>query len=455
MGLKGFVDRHYHLRIAAYRAAVRLLVRPRLAALRVPVAAVTGTNGKSTVVKLLARMLGSSGLRVGACTTDGVLHAGRFINCRDEAGPGGAWRAAQCPGVQALVLETARGGLLEYGPGFSRIDVGVVTGVLPDHLGDRGVETVEDMARVKAAVPRRVRRGGTVVLNADDPLVREMPRPPGVEAVFFTVEGRQAEHPRCWYLDGVTIWKKGPGGARPVIDVGEIPITLGGLQAYHTANAMAALAAHEALGGRVRLDAGAALAALRAFGRDPRDNLGRNTLLRGEGIHVLLSECKNPASYRLELPLFERLARALGCDATVGVLTASGGRRDGYYREISRAVAPRCARIWVRAPAQRFLRGRAPERFVELLASAIAPELVAPDDGATLGEIIERVRGGGWRSPLCIVFHCFVERDLDVEALLARYEACPLGQALGTGGEAKLPGPAAASNAARDVLPGC
>lgn len=433
MGLKGFVDRHYHLRIAAYRAAVRLLVRPRLAALRIPVAAVTGTNGKSTVVKLLARMLGASGLRVGACTTDGVVHAGEYINRRDEAGPGGAWRAAQCPGVQALVLETARGGLLEYGPGFSRIDVGVVTSVLADHLGDRGVETLEDLARVKEAVPRRVRRGGTVVLNADDPLVRAMPRPPGVETVFFTVEGRQAEHPRCWYLDGERIWKKGPAGARPVIAVGEIPITLGGFQAHNTANAMAALAAHEALGRRVPLDAGAALAALREFGLDPRDNACRNTLLRGDGIHVLLSECKNPASFRLELPLFVRLARALGCDATVGILTACGGRRDGYYREISHAVAPLCARVWVRAPGERFLRGRAPERFVELLASAIAPARVAPDDGATVGEILARVRGGGWRSPLCVVFYGNAERDIDLEALLAGYEHLLLGQALGAG----------------------
>lgn len=448
MGFKGFVDRHYHLRIAVYRTAVRLLVRPRLAALRIPIAAVTGTNGKSTVVKLLARLLGASGLRVGACTTDGVVHAGHYINHRDEAGAGGAWRAAQCPGVQALVLETARGGLLEYGPGFSRIDVGVVTSVLPDHLGDRGVETVADMARVKAAIPRRVRRGGTVVLNADDPLVRAMPCPSGVETVFFTVEGRQVEYPRCWYLDGGTIWKKGPEGARPVIAVGEIPITLGGLQTYQTANAMAALAAHEALGRRVRLDASAALAALREFGLEPRDNVGRNTLLRGAGIHVLLSECKNPASFRLETPLFERLASALGCDATVGILTAPGGRRDEHYREISRAVAPLCARVWVRAPGQRFLRGRAPERFVELLASAIAPERFAPDDGATVGEIIERVRGGGWRSPLCIVFYCFVERDLDIEALLARYEHYPLGRALGTGRATNCTPPAAVTASA-------
>ncbi len=442
MGLKGFVDRHYHLRIAAYRTAVRLLVRPRLAALRVPIAAVTGTNGKSTVVKLLARMLGASGLRVGACTTDGVAHAGHYVNRRDEAGPGGAWRAAQCPGVQALVLETARGGLLEYGPGFSRIDVGVVTSVLPDHLGDRGIETVEAMARVKAAIPRRVRRGGTVVLNADDPLVRAMPRPRGVETVFFTVEGRQGEHPRCWYLEGGTIWKKGPEGARPVIAVGEIPITLGGFQAHNTANAMAALAAHEALGRRVRLDTSAALAALREFGLEPRDNVCRNTLLRGAGIHVLLSECKNPASYRLEIPLFERLAHSLGCDATVGILTACGGRRDEYYREISRAVAPLCERIWVRAPAQRFLRGRAPGRFVELLASAIEAGRVAPDDGATVGELLEGVRGGGWRSPLCIVFYSFAERDLDIEALLGRYEHYPLWKVLGTGRETKFPRPA-------------
>jgi cyanophycin synthetase len=439
VGIKGFIDRHHHLRIAAYSVAARLLVRPRLAALRVPIVAVTGTNGKSTVVKLIARCLGASGLRVGACTTDGVIHAGRYVTHRDEAGAAGAWRAARCPGVRALVLETARGSLIEYGPGFHRLDAGVVTNVLPDHLGSLGVETLEQLARVKAAVPRRVHRGGTVVLNADDRLVGAMPRPKGVETVFFTLEGRQRSLARCWFLAGGEIWRKGPDGERPVIGVGEIPLAIGGAQPHMVANAMAALAACEALGARVRVDHEMTLAALREFGRDPRDNARRSVLLRGEGIHVLLAECKNPASLAAEAPLIGRLARALGCDATVGILTAPGGRRDEHYREISRAVAPLCDRVWVRAPAPRFLRGRTPERFVDLLSSALPPGAAVPDDGASIAEIIERVRSGGWRSPLCVVFYGFVERDFDLEGLLARHEHVPIVQVLAGEPEAAAP----------------
>jgi cyanophycin synthetase len=428
VGLKRFIDRRRPLRIAAYRAAVRLLVRPYIAALGVPVVAVTGTNGKSTVTKLIAHLLRASGRRVGTCTTDGVCHDGGVVTAHDEAGAGGAWRAARCPGVEALVLETARGGLLQYGAGFRRCDVGVVTNVGDDHLGEYGVGTVEQMARVKAEVVRRTHRAGTVVLNADDPLVRGMEAETSARVVPFTVEGGEGAFRRGWFLRAGSVWRRDASGERPFMDVGEIPIACGGLQRHNVANALAALAAIEGLGPRTPVDWRAVAGALRTFGNDPRDNLRRNTLLVHRGVHLLLSQCKNPESARLEAPLLARLRAALGPGNTVGVLSAPGGRPEGYYHGISRAVAPLCDRFYVRPPAEHYLRGMAPERIVELLSSAIGPERIATPADAPLAEV---AASAGRRGPaLVIVFLGVVERGLDVGGLLASSRAVSLAELL-------------------------
>ena len=142
------------LRKFALRLAMTVLVQPRLRQLGVPIIAITGTNGKTTIVRLLTRIYRNAGYNVGACSTYGVTHNEEFVSRTDDASGLGAWRAARCPNVDLLVLEVARGGLARWGTGFKKCQVGIVTNVYEDHLGYEGIHTLKQMAELKSAVPR-------------------------------------------------------------------------------------------------------------------------------------------------------------------------------------------------------------------------------------------------------------------------------------------------------------
>src|SRR5690606_33630446 len=136
---------------------------------RVPICAVTGTNGKTTVTRLIGHLLRGAGEHVGMTTTDGVYSGGELERPGDNNGPASARAVLSDPSVTAAVLETARGGILRRGLGYDWSDVGIVTNVTRDHVGQDGITDVEDLVWIKSLVAERVRDGGTLVLNADDP----------------------------------------------------------------------------------------------------------------------------------------------------------------------------------------------------------------------------------------------------------------------------------------------
>ncbi len=164
----------------------------------VPVALVTGSNGKTTVVRLLAAILAGQGLTVGHTSTDGVSVAGVRLAEGDYSGPSGARLLLRRPEVEAAVLETARGGLLRRGLGVDRASVAVVTNVADDHLGEFGVDSLDQLADVKLLPARAVRPGGAVVLNADDPLLRERAGSVGVPVVWFALAPRRPDWRGTW-----------------------------------------------------------------------------------------------------------------------------------------------------------------------------------------------------------------------------------------------------------------
>ena len=169
----------------------------------IPVIAVTGTNGKTTTVRALAHVLRAAGLRVAFSSTDGVYMGDRLVEAGDYSGFGGAARALAQPGVQAAVLETARGGILLRGIGTIHNDVAVVTNVSADHLGLHGIRTVDQLAEVKSTITRITRPGGWDVLNADDPRVLAMRRGIRGRPWLFSLD---PDHPAIRY---------GPGRRRP------------------------------------------------------------------------------------------------------------------------------------------------------------------------------------------------------------------------------------------------
>ncbi|GAA0574900.1 cyanophycin synthetase [Paractinoplanes ferrugineus] len=310
---------------------------------RIPAVAVTGTNGKTTVARMTAHLLGDSGKRIGLTTTDGVSIDGREIFRADATGPLSAQMVLGDPGVQVAVLETARGGLLKRGLGYDWSDVGVLTNITADHLGQDGLATIEDLAHVKALVAERVRDGGTLVLNADDPWVRSLVDRPRVRAdrkriVWFGLDPRQpvvVEH----LAKGATAfllqdgWLVQATGARrtPLVRLADLPGAYGGAALHAAANALAAAAAARALG------AGQESVTRRLADFDPAvANPGRATLLRLGDVAVFVDYAHNPAALAATLRTLHEL---WGAERCVAAVTLPGDRRDDLLAACAQIVA--------------------------------------------------------------------------------------------------------------------
>lgn len=310
---------------------------------RIPTVAVTGTNGKTTVTRLTAHLLGAGGRRVGVTTTDGVYVDGRAIHLADATGPRSAQQVLGDPQVEVAVLETARGGLLRRGLGYDWSDVGVVTNITADHLGQDGLGSIEDLAHVKAVIAERVRDGGTLVLNADDPWVRSLATRPRVRAdrkrlVWFGLDPGNpllTEHlgqgGTAYVLEGG--WLVQATGARrtPLLRLTEVPGAYGGAALHAAANALAAIAAARALGARPEHVAG------RLSEFDPGvDNPGRGTLLRLGDVSIFLDYAHNPAALATTLRTLHRLWGANRCVAAV---TLPPDRRDDLLAASAQILA--------------------------------------------------------------------------------------------------------------------
>ena len=265
-------------------AAVRVAESPRGApphtiTPRVPVVAVTGTNGKTTTSRMIAHIARGNGMLVGWSNTDGIYVDGELIEAGDYSGPSGAGRVLAHRNVQLAVTETARGGILLKGIGLTRNDVSVVTNVTADHLGLQGIDTVDQLAEVKAVVPRITRKQGWAVLNADDPRVYAMravivaqpwvfsrhPDSPGIREVIR--DGGRA----TTVIDGWLCVLRPGTDPDPMIELVDVPMTLAGLSRFNVENSLAAASAALAIG----IPRAVVIEGLRTFRPDAEHNPGR------------------------------------------------------------------------------------------------------------------------------------------------------------------------------------
>ncbi|HEU4450539.1 MAG TPA: Mur ligase family protein, partial [Gaiellaceae bacterium] len=307
----------------------------------IPVIQVTGTNGKTTTVRLLAHLVRSAGRRVAYSSTDGVFRDdGVLVEAGDYSGFGGAARAlAQEPDV--AVLETARGGILLRGIGVLHNDVAVVTNVSEDHLGLHGIDTLDQLAEVKASITRITRPEGWTVLNADDPRVLAMRRGatgrpwvcsihPGHPAIRETL----AERGRASIvLDGwITVLER--SDARPLVRLEDVPVTIAGVSTPNTRNALEAASAALAIG----LPERAVARGLRTFVLDPERNPGRANLFGWNGRIVVIDYAHNEAGMEGLVELCHGLRRS-GREIWLAIC-AAGDRTDA----ILHAFAYRAAR---------------------------------------------------------------------------------------------------------------
>jgi cyanophycin synthetase len=294
---------------------------------RIPVVAVTGTNGKTTTSLLIAHTTRLAGLSTGVTTTEGVYIDGERIVKGDCTGYRSARTVLASPDVDFAVLETARGGILKRGLAFDWCDVAVVLNVSADHLGLDGIDTVEDLARVKFVVAERARRA--VVLNAEDDhcvaMAAELAH--GLEILYFALD---ADNPvllrhlerggRGAYLEDNTIVLANGARHDALLDVRTMPCTMKGAARYNIANALAAAAALAATGfGNAEIATG-----LRTFVSDWKHNPLRSNVFDVDGVTVIFDYAHNTAAYAA----LAETARGLTPGRLVGVVAAPGDRRD-------------------------------------------------------------------------------------------------------------------------------
>lgn len=340
----------------------------------VPTALITGSNGKTTTVRLLAAMARTAGLRAGLCSTEGVVIDGEALTQGDYSGPAGARTVLRDARVQAAVLETARGGMLRRGLALTRADVAVVTHISADHFGEYGIDSALDLAEVKLTVARVVQRGGTLVLNgADELLMAAAQRLPHAAAARQALFALDAAHPRLrQHRDrGGSIC--GVSQSRLLLYQGDVahdlgaiegmPITLGGAASHNIENAAAAALAAGAMG----LPIVAIRDTLAQFGATPHDNPGRLERWPWRGATVLIDYAHNPDG----LAQLMRVARALA-PRRLGLLLGQAGNRDnGAMVELARTAAGFAPDLIVIKELPSMLRGRALGEVPALLEAGL------------------------------------------------------------------------------------
>jgi len=299
---------------------------------RIPVVAVTGTNGKTTTVRLIAHLLGCSGLRVGMTNSDGIYIAGRRIDTGDCSGPRSARNVLMHPDVEAAVFETARGGILREGLAFDRCQVAVVTNIgTGDHLGLNHITTVQALAEVKQVVVQNVSPDGIAVLNAADPLVAAMAENCLGAVTFFAADPHhpvmathRARRRRIVYVEGQAI-VAAVGGQQHRISLSEVPLTRNGTIGFQVENAMAATAAAWALG----LDWEVMRAGLASFESGPRTTPGRFNVFDCRGAAVIADYGHNPDAMRALVGAIDTMP----AKRRVAVVSGAGDRRNQDLRE--------------------------------------------------------------------------------------------------------------------------
>ncbi|MGH3472631.1 MAG: cyanophycin synthetase [Nocardioidaceae bacterium] len=353
---------------------------------RIPIVAVTGTNGKTTTARMIAHIFKGMGRKVGMTSTDGVVIDERLVIRADASGPKSARMVLQNPRVDFAVFEVARGGILREGLGYERNDVAVVLNVQPDHLGLRGIDTVEQLADVKAVPVEAVHRSGHAVLNADDPLVRAMRRRCSGEVVWFSLEPvgtevRDLIDAHCRRGGKAVVLDTSDKGSMIVVRHGPrsmqlawthlLPATFGGRAVMNVQNSLAAAAAAFAAGAPLHdIRQG-----LRTFTTSYYLSPGRLNEIEVEGVNVVIDYCHNAPGMRMLGDFVDRFGESLlatsdlAKPSRIGVIATAGDRREEDMQALGAVAADHFDVIIVREDSA--LRGRERGYTAEQVAGGV------------------------------------------------------------------------------------
>ncbi|MFZ2502967.1 MAG: cyanophycin synthetase [Nocardioides sp.] len=353
---------------------------------RIPIVAVTGTNGKTTTSRMIGHIFKGMGRKVGMTSTDGVVIDERLVIKQDASGPRSARMVLQNPRVDFAVFEVARGGILREGLGYERNDVAVVLNVQPDHLGLRGIDTVEQLADVKSVLVEAVPRTGHAVLNADDPLVREMRRRCSGQVVWFSMaepgsEIRDMIDAHCRRGGKALVLNPSDRGEMIVVKHGPremqlawthlLPATFKGRARMNVQNALAAAAAAFAAGAPLHdIRQG-----LRSFSTNYYLAPGRLNEIEVQGVNVIVDYCHNAPAMRLLGDFVDRVGESLvsthelGKPSRIGIIATAGDRRDEDMLELGNIASRHFDVLVVREDVA--LRGRKAGEVAKLVAQGV------------------------------------------------------------------------------------
>ncbi|HRG25651.1 MAG TPA: cyanophycin synthetase [Chitinophagaceae bacterium] len=386
---------------------------PKGSAGRIPIIAVTGTNGKTTTTRLIAHIAKSAGKKTGYTTSDGVYIQNQLMMKGDCTGPISSQFVLKDPTVDFAVLECARGGILKAGLAFQNCEVAVVTNVAADHIGLGGINSVEQMAKVKAVVPETVFPHGYAVLNADDDLVYKMKKDLKCNIALFSMDEnnpRIKEHCAghglaCVFENGFITIMKGTWKIR-VLPARDIPLTFEGKAVHNINNCLpAVLAAY--LYRDINIDD--IRTGLQTF--IPSESLtpGRLNFFHFKNFTMLADFAHNPHGLRLLCDFISKL----DYPAKIGVISGTGDRRDEDIRELGEISASHFDEIIIRCDKN--LRGRTADEIIDLLKEGIhsvnpdIPVLTIPNEDQALDYIYENAKPGALYTIMCDV----VARALD------------------------------------------
>lgn len=335
---------------------------------RIPIIAVTGTNGKTTTTRLIAHIVKNNGYKVGFTTSDGIYVQNHMMEKGDTTGPISAEYILKDPTVEFAVLETARGGILRAGLGFSRCDIGIITNIQEDHLGISDIDTLEDLARVKATVVKSVKKDGWAILNADDEYCMKLAKELNCNIAYFSMDDESPAIKQlakdgkivAVYENGFITIKKGEWKIR-VERATHVALTLGGKAKFMITNVLAATLAAYLQGFKIEDIS----LSLQTFIPSAAQTPGRMNIFDFKKFKVLIDFAHNPAGYKG----VEEYLSTVEATKKIGIIAGVGDRRDEDIKECAMIAARMFNHIIIRQ--EKHLRGRTEDEIINLIMEGI------------------------------------------------------------------------------------
>jgi UDP-N-acetylmuramyl tripeptide synthase len=391
----------------------------------IPVGLITGTNGKTTCVRTAASLVRAAGLTAGLSSTDWIGIDDEILDYGDYSGPQGARTVLRDPRVDIAILETARGGLLRRGLAVERANAALITNVAADHLGEFGVENVDELADVKWVVTKALREGGRLILNADDERLVKRGRRCDLPITWFSPDPRCEQlrvaaargSAACTVRDGTIAYLQNSQW-RPVVDVADVPITLGGAAVHNVSNVLGVVGLAVALG--------LSFEAIRRGLRNmrPEDNPGRGNLFQVDGVTVVVDFAHNPHG----MQAFLALGRNLPVKRRALLIGQAGDRSDEDIRGLVQAACTMpLDRVLVKN-MEKYSRGRPDGEVAAIIREEFLGLGLPAQNLVLFDNEMDAVRDAlAWAAPGDLVILLIHEdRDSVLDYLRARAETNPM-----------------------------